>query len=687
MLGLFNRGPQLQNTELSKRIEELEKKLDETTVRLHRSESVLEAIAAPMFTVDRELLITFINDAALKAMGYTRHEVLGKMSCAQFSRTPLCGTDNCTLKNCMRTGEVIVGETVAETRNGQKIPIQAACSALCDEKGEVTGGMEVIIDISEVKRLQQESADQQEYLERQVAMLVKDLDTLSKGDLSIKLVAERQDEIGRIVNSLNSLIEDLRGMAEAAEQIALGDLTVMVTPRSDRDALGLAFAAMVDSQKEKAALAEQIALGNLTVQVKMNSENDSLAKAFAAMVENLREVTQSVKLAADNVAGASHELSSSCEEMSQGATEQAAAAEEASASMEQMVSNIRQNSDNALQTDKIANKSAEDAQKGGEAVGKTVTAMKQIAEKISIIEEIARQTDLLALNAAIEAARAGEHGKGFAVVASEVRKLAERSQTAAAEISKLSSTSVAVAETAGEMLKKLVPDIQKTAELVQEISAASNEQNTGGEQINKAIQQLDQVIQQNATGTEEISSMAEELATQAEQLQNTIAFFNIDAADNTQPMNPRQSALSSRKSNKIKQDCWEYKKCGREPNGAKVHELGVCPAATFKDADGFLDGKNAGRACAFVSGTFCGGGIQGSFTDKNKNCGKCDFFLDLKRQYGNEASILSFNKYVRGRKKPKASGRGFSTGFAGVDLRLDRGHDKLDDNFEVYAKY
>jgi len=195
--------------------------------------------------------------------------------------------------------------------------------------------------------------------------------------------------------------------------------------------------------------------------------------------------------------------------------------------MEQMAANIKQNADNALQTEKIALKSAEDAKEGGEAVAQTVSAMKQIAEKISIIEEIARQTDLLALNAAIEAARAGEHGKGFAVVASEVRKLAERSQTSAAEISSLSGSSVEVAEKAGNMLVKIVPDIQKTAELVQEISAASNEQNAGADQINKALQQLDQVIQQNSSASEEMASTSEELSGQAEQLQTTINFFKI----------------------------------------------------------------------------------------------------------------------------------------------------------------
>jgi methyl-accepting chemotaxis protein len=196
-----------------------------------------------------------------------------------------------------------------------------------------------------------------------------------------------------------------------------------------------------------------------------------------------------------------------------------------------MNATIRQNSDNALQTEKIALKSANDALESGKAVAETVNAMKDIAAKISIIEEIARQTNLLALNAAIEAARAGEHGRGFAVVASEVRKLAERSQVAAAEIGKLSGTSVGVAEQAGAMLAKLVPDIQKTSELVQEISAASKEQAGGADQINSAIQQLNQVVQQNAGAAEEMSSTAEELSSQAEQLQSVMAFFRVGAGE------------------------------------------------------------------------------------------------------------------------------------------------------------
>ena len=196
--------------------------------------------------------------------------------------------------------------------------------------------------------------------------------------------------------------------------------------------------------------------------------------------------------------------------------------------MEEMAANIKQNADNAAQTEKIARQSSKDAEASGAAVARAVVAMRTIAEKISIVQEIARQTDLLALNAAVEAARAGEHGKGFAVVASEVRKLAERSQAAAAEISGLSGETVQVATEAGDMLGRLVPDIRKTAELIAEISAACREQDIGASQINEAIQQLDKVTQQNAGASEQMSATSEELAAQAEELQASIAFFRVD---------------------------------------------------------------------------------------------------------------------------------------------------------------
>ncbi len=276
--------------------------------------------------------------------------------------------------------------------------------------------------------------------------------------------------------------------------------------------------------------AKELSKGNLRAKLAVDQKDEigNLAEALQNMQKKLAGVVGDVKGAAENVASGSEQMSSTAQELSQGATEQAASAEEVSSSMEEMGSNISQNSDNASQTEKISLKAASNAEEGGKAVTETVTAMREIAEKITIIEEIARQTNLLALNAAIEAARAGEHGKGFAVVASEVRKLAERSQKAAGEISELSQSSVDVAERAGEMIAGIIPDIRRTAELVQEINAASSEQNSGADQINKALAQLDQVVQQNASSSEEMASMAEELSSQAVSLQETVSFFQVD---------------------------------------------------------------------------------------------------------------------------------------------------------------
>ncbi len=293
-------------------------------------------------------------------------------------------------------------------------------------------------------------------------------------------------------------------------------------------------------------LAQAVAGGDLTQTVDNASRDEigDLVQHVNTMVEKLRTVVTDASGAADNVSSGSQQLSSTAQQMSQGASEQASAAEEASASMEQMAANIKQNADNASQTETIARKSAVDAQQSGEAVGRAVHAMQTIAEKIIIVQEIARQTDLLALNAAVEAARAGEHGKGFAVVASEVRKLAERSQTAATEIGSVSTQTVKAAQEAGDMLGRLVPDIKKTAELVTEITAACREQDVGAEQINLAIQQLDKVTQQNASASEQMSATSEELAAQAEQLQASIAYFSVDGKAGRAPSRASARAVA-----------------------------------------------------------------------------------------------------------------------------------------------
>ncbi len=329
-----------------------------------------------------------------------------------------------------------------------------------------------------------------------------------------------------------------RGLGRAvtlADAVAMGDLsqTAKVTSNDELGDLVGAMGRMTENLNATAALANAIAQGDLRVEARPLSDKDTMGIALQTMLTKLRAVVAEASAAASNVSAGSQELSASAEQLSQGSTEQAASTEEASASMEEMAANVKQNAENASQTETIARQSAQDAEASGVAVGRAVEAMQTIAQKITIVQEIARQTDLLALNAAVEAARAGEHGRGFAVVASEVRKLAERSQAAAAEIGTLSSDTVKAAQQAGDMLGKLVPDIKKTASLVEEITAACREQDVGSGQINQAIQQLDKVTQQNASASEQVSATSEELATQAEKLQATIAYFRITEAGRT----------------------------------------------------------------------------------------------------------------------------------------------------------
>jgi methyl-accepting chemotaxis protein len=313
---------------------------------------------------------------------------------------------------------------------------------------------------------------------------------IAAGDFSADVKTNKSDEIGNMLRELQFMIEKLRSSVDVAKLVSKGDLTMDFTL--------------------------------------MKNKGGDLDQALEEMVNNLRDIASAIYNGAENVSAASQQVASASQQMSQGAQEQASASEEVSSSMEQMVANIQQNTDNSRETEKIANKAAKDILVSSNAVSETVEAITTIAERIAIIEEIASKTDLLALNAAVEAARAGEHGKGFAVVAAEVRKLAERSQKAASEITEISSKTVKSAEESKQLLVNTLPDINKTAELVQEIAAASVEQNTGADQVNGAIQQLSTVTQGNASAAEQMSSNAEELNSQAEELKAAVSYFKLD---------------------------------------------------------------------------------------------------------------------------------------------------------------
>lgn len=458
--------------------------------------SLLDVMPAPAMIIDRDFNVLYMNKLGAEVGGRNQQQVVGT-KCYDHFRTSDCKTDKCACQRAMSNGQTANSATDAHP-GSLNLDIDYTGVPIKDDNGNIIAAFEVVTDQTAVKKAARVADKQAKFQDTEVGKLLKNLEKMAIGDMSVNTVVGSSDD-------------DTQTIAQNFEQI------------------NSAIKQNIEALNSITANAKQVAQGNLMVELKKRSDQDDLMDSLANMVDKLKEIVREVQAAADGVATGGQQLSATAQTLSQGATEQAASAEEISSSMEEMSSSIKQNADNASQTEKISNKSATDAREGGKAVNETVAAMKEIATKISIIEEIARQTNLLALNAAIEAARAGEHGKGFAVVASEVRKLAERSQTAAGEISELSGRSVQVAEAAGQMLTAILPDIQRTAELVQEISASSKEQDAGADQINRAIQQLDQVIQQNASAAEEMASTTEELAGQAEQLKSTIAFFSIDS--------------------------------------------------------------------------------------------------------------------------------------------------------------
>ncbi|MGL1862877.1 MAG: methyl-accepting chemotaxis protein [Pseudodesulfovibrio sp.] len=378
----------------------------------------------------------------------------------------------------------------------------------------------------------------------EMLLLVSELETLF--DKRASLEAGFNITAGRLTSIGDVLTREMETEARDAEAFSsVANMIIAIVVTVCLIVMGFFLgASIINPLTRLVDVSSTVASGDLRVEIDDSGSDEIglLGHAMSEMVTNLKDIVHNISQSSSSVTAGSEELAASSEELASGAGKQSSSINALHAAMDIMGSNINQNAKNAKETESISRQAAENAEKGGEAVSRTVDAMSSIAEKISIIEEIARQTNLLALNAAIEAARAGEQGKGFAVVAAEVRKLAERSGVAAAEISELSANSVEIARQAGEMLSKIVPDIKKTSDLVLEISAASDEQKAGVSEIEHSIAEMDGVVQQNSSASEEVAASSEELSSHAMELQKMVAFFKLA---NTEKTSTYQQALPS----------------------------------------------------------------------------------------------------------------------------------------------
>ncbi|MCT8332659.1 methyl-accepting chemotaxis protein [Leptospira sp. 85282-16] len=526
------------------------------TKAIERSQATIE------FNMDGSIVTA--NENFLNLLNYSLNEIKGQHH-RIFLETQEANSESYRqFWAALNRGEYQTAEYKRIGKNGKEVWLQATYTPILDANGKPYKVIKFATDITENKKIVREFIGQIEAINKAQATIEFNMDgtVITANDIFLKTMGYGLQEIvgkhHRIFveqSMVNS--EDYRqfwatlnrGEFQTAEYRRIGKdgkivwLQATYNPILDLNGKPykvIKFATDITEQKnlamETARIVEDLVIGlsalekgDLTQLI--TSEYDGgfakLRDSFNNTSKKLIEIINDVRTNTDALVNAADEVASTASTLSQGASEQAASVEETSASLEEMGASIDQNAENAKQTDTIATKSAKDAKQGGEAVRNTVSAMKEIADKISIIEDIAYQTNLLALNAAIEAARAGEHGKGFAVVASEVRKLAERSQKSANEIGSLAGSSVQIAESAGKLIEEIVPAINKTADLVQEITAASQEQSSGVNEVNKAMGQLDQVSQQSASASEELAAIAEELQAQAEKLLSSISFFKL----------------------------------------------------------------------------------------------------------------------------------------------------------------
>ena len=513
---------------------------DVTAARLQAADhagqlaAIGKAQAVIEFSLDGHILAA--NDNFLNALGYSFNEIKGQHHSMFIDAADRNSTEYRLFWDKLGRGEFDAGQYKRIGKGGREIWIQASYNPIMDLNGKPFKVVKYAADVTaqvNAARMLQQAVEQAQHVTT----------AAKNGDLTQRISLEgKSGPIQVLCSGVNALMETTSvifdDVGRAFGALSAGDLSQRITReyegvfgqvKDDANATSEKLAAIID---DVGRVFSGLAAGDLSQRITRDAEGvfDQVKNDANSTSEKLSSIIEEVRAAAEALTGAANQVSATAQSLSQSASEQASSVEETTASIDLMSASISQNSDNAKVTDGMATKASKEAGDGGAAVTQTVQAMKQIAQKISIVDDIAYQTNLLALNAAIEAARAGEHGKGFAVVAAEVRKLAERSQEAAKEIGDLAANSVSTAERAGKLLDEIVPSIQKTSELVQEIAAASQEQSESVTQIGGAMGHLSKATQQNASASEELAATSEELSGQAEQLQQSVAFFNLGEA-------------------------------------------------------------------------------------------------------------------------------------------------------------